>query len=348
MDTNKRPRKYWTYENTINTLKQFIEDNNFFKQNSSISIIEKLDMPLVRAIYKFGGLRKLNEELSLGLTIKHRPWSIDDVLTELNMLHQKGIAITQKNLVALGRQDILGAVSRFGYLNNCKEILNIPINRQKYWSDKKVISELKPIVENYGRIPSREIFKYIGRNDLGRAVQKRGIKEVAGLMNCVSTGYYLTNDGDYVQSGYECVFDNILNKYGIPHRVHVKISEHCNYRSDFLIYDIHVEICGYNEKEHDKYWGRLQKKIELYKELQLSYLLIPKKIFNTNSAKVESKVLEYLRKIHCVDKRSFNSPINEQDIKPVSYWSDINNIKKELFPLVEKYGRMPFDKELRM
>ena len=178
MSAFKNPRNYWTYENTVNSLKQFIEGDTYFKKNPSISAIHKHDSSLVRAIYKFGGLRKLNEEINLGLTVKHRSWSRDDVLTELTTLYLKGIAITQKSLIDIDRQDILGAVYKYGSLNDFKSILGLPIKRHKYWSDEKIANELNPIVDRFGRIPTQEIFRYIGRSDLGRVVKKKGIKKL--------------------------------------------------------------------------------------------------------------------------------------------------------------------------
>jgi len=346
---SRSPWNYWTLETTIKQLNQFIDSNPDFKKKTSVSIIETgHGSALVRAIYKFGGLRKLNNEFKLGLNIKYRRWSKEEVFEELRKIKEKGIIITQKNLADLDRNDLLGAITKYGNLNQFKRVLGLPIKRYCYWTDEIIINELKSIILDFGRIPSGAVLKCIGRNDLGRAIAKKGgFKKFSKLIGTNSINYYLANDGDYLQSGYECLFDNVLFKYNIPHKVHEKISGQYNYRSDFLIHNTHIEICGYDEKEHPEYFERLQKKKKLYADLKLSYLLILKKTFNANIVKIEKNLVELLQEVPLVQTDLFIAPINNSNIKPASYWADLNNIKKELFPLVKKYGRMPLDHEMR-
>src|SRR5580692_10881190 len=101
---SRSPWNYWTLETTIKQLNQFIDSNPDFKKKTSVSIIETgHGSALVRAIYKFGGLRKLNNEFKLGLNIKYRRWSKEEVFEELRKIKEKGIIITQKNLADLDR-----------------------------------------------------------------------------------------------------------------------------------------------------------------------------------------------------------------------------------------------------
>jgi hypothetical protein len=340
---------YWTREVTIREFRQFIRDYPEFRVNTSVATIRTLHgHALVRAIYKFGGLRKLNQDLILGLTIKYHTWSKEEVFEELHRLRQQDIPITSKSLDQLGRQDLLGAVAKFGNLNQFKTAMGLSITRHNYWSDERIISELKPIVAEFGRIPSEAVLKCMGRNDLARAIHKKGgVRKFSELTGTGSIGYYRANDGHYLQSGYECLFDNLLFKYHIPHKVHVKLSTLHTYRSDFLINGTHIEICGYDPKEHPVYFSRLEKKIALYQQLRLPYLLITKKTFNTGIQNTAESLLALLAASNLLPPNLIENTEDNYAIMPLAYWSNLDHIKKELLPLCEKYGRMPTDQEFR-
>jgi hypothetical protein len=70
--------------------------------------------------------------------------------------------------------------------------------------------------------------------------------------------FYKTNDGHYVRSKNEAIFDNILKLLNIEHYVDGHIcKEKCNYRYDFLIKahakkDVYIEIWGYSEKSNNE------------------------------------------------------------------------------------------------
>lgn len=346
---SRRAKDYWTLENVIIELKEFIALYPDFKKNSSPKFLtDKKRDNLKRAIYKYGGLRKLSNMFNLGLNIKHRPWSEKEVLIELKRISKSGIKINQKSLSELDRHDLLGAVYKYGTLNEFKEKIGLPIKRQNYWSEDKIIDQLKPIVEEFGRIPSEPIFKCLGKNDLLRAFETRGgVKKFALLLDTSSTGYYRSLDGHYLQSSYECLFDNILFKYGIKHEIHGKISNKYQYRYDFKIHNTFIEIAGYDEIEHPEYHRRLKAKLEVYKILKLKYIVIPKNTFGLCISRIESTVIEILKSIFHKLLRPNPKPANWANIIPVTHWADIENVKTELMPLVEKYGRMPLDKELR-
>lgn len=320
-----------------------------FKENSSAQFLtDKKRDNLKRAVYKYGGLRKLNNLFDLGLKIKHRPWSEEEVLAELKKISASGIKISQKSLSELDRHDLLGAVYKYGTLNTFKEKIGLPIKRHNYWSEERIVDQLKPIVEEFGRIPSEAIFKCLGRNDLLRAFEKRGgVKRFAFLLNTSSTGYYRSLDDHYLQSSYECLFDNILFKYGVKHEIHGKISDEHQYRYDFKIHDTFVEITGYNKIEHPEYHKRLREKLEVYENLNLKYIVIPKKIFELSISNIENKVLEILKSIMPGAWCATSSSAVDLNIVPAEHWADIENIKAELMPLVKKHGRMPMDRELR-
>lgn len=346
---SRRSPNYWTLENVIKELKEFISYYPEFKDESSPDFLIRYNrVKLKRAIYLYGGLHELNAKFKLGLNIKHKSLTEKDVLNEIKKLYSQGIEISQPNLIKLKRNDLLGGMQKYGGMNILKEKLGLPIKRHKYWTEEKIIEELEPIVQEYGRLPSEPVFRCLGKYDVFRALKKRGgIKKFAKLLNTISTGYYRSLDGDYLQSSYECLFDNILFKYGVPHKVHGKVSEEYQYRYDFKIHDIFIEICGYDEKEHPEYFKRLKTKVALYKKYQLKYILIPKKIFSSNLVNLENKVVEMLNSILKSSCLVDNKIKAKTELLPAGNLSDIESIIAELMPLIKKYGRMPLDRELR-
>lgn len=345
----RKPQHYWTRENVIKELKEFIDSHPDYNGNCSPQMFTDHNRDdLRRAIYKFGGIRVLSKDSGLNLTIKHKSWSEQELLDELIRLSTSNIPITQKSLLKLKRSDLLGAAEKFEGLNAVKQKMGLQIKRQSYWTNEIIIEQLKPLIKEYGRIPSEAVFNCLGKKDLFSAIQKKGgIKKFAQHFDTISEGYYQANDGHYLQSGYECIFDNILHKYNIPHEVHGKISGSHNYRYDFLVNGTYIEICGYNKKEHPRYHQRLRTKLRLYKEIQLNCLVIPKKIFGKNIIKLEEYIVDLIKKITVIDSDITTAADNITGLRPVTYWAGLENIRTALMPLVNKYGRFPLDRELR-
>ena len=343
---HRKERNYWTLQNTIKELKEFIEADPDHKTD----VVHQLRMQnrygLSAAIYKHGGLYKLNKQFGLGLPLRKKQWSKRAVLQELRNLTNKNVQITQYNLAKLGRQDLAGAVAKFGGLNALKSKLGLAIKRHSYWTDELILKELKPIVTRFGKIPSRDILKAMGKADLAYAMKKRGtIKKFSDLLNITSLGYCKANDNHYLNSAYECLFDNILFKYNIPHSVNGIITPTSKYRYDFLIGDTYIEICGYDKKEHPHYFQRLASKKRLYKRLNLKYIVISKDFFLKKFDTIEKETLKIVSGLQT--SRPIINKIVNNDIIPSHYWKDLKNVKRELIPLVKKYKRIPLDRELR-
>ncbi len=345
----KKPDHYWTLKKTLQKFRKFIRDNKMELKNSSVyGLLEAKKLHGLRtAIGLWGGLRKLNKEYNLGLLLKGEKWTREKVLRALIHLHEKGIAITQKYLIQTGRSDLLVAIHKYGSMNELKKELGIKLNRHKYWTDDKIIDELSPLVAALGSMPSTSMLNAMGKSDVARAMAKRGgHTKFCKLLNTRISKTHRSWDGYFLQSAYESIFDNILLKYNIQRKVHVRISDDHNYKCDFLIGDTYIEIVGFSREEHPLYYKNLEKKINLYTDLKKDFLIIYKKTFTKNIKQIEKNVLAELNRILPV-KQSIDSCASSIDIRPVVYWADIENIKSELLPLVKKYGRMPLDIELR-
>ena len=168
LTTHKKPTHYWTLEKTLQEFNMFLSNNRIVLKTKSVyGTLETQKLHGLRtAIGQWGGLRKLNKEHNLGLTLQGEKWTREKVLKELGRLHNKGISTTQSNLKKIERDDLLGAINKYGTLNSLKEELGIPFSRQNYWTDDKIIDELKPIIEELGVMPSSLILNAI---EIGRA-----------------------------------------------------------------------------------------------------------------------------------------------------------------------------------
>jgi hypothetical protein len=109
-----------------------------------------------------------------------------------------------------------------------------------------------------------------------------------------------------------------------------------------------VEICGYTQAEHQGYFERLALKLALYIEKKISYLVIPKSGFTPGIHQIEQNIMALLKEMPVSPNEFPDKAVNNPDIKPITYWANLDNIKEELLPLVKKYGRMPLDQEFRI
>jgi len=338
---------HWTEQNTLKELKVFYHHNKLLIENTSVcaALRIKQENGLVNAVARYGGLRAINRKYKLGLILKSKKWNKAEVTRELKELYEAGHTITRENLYKLGRNDLAGALYKFSTLNELKKSIGAPVRKYKIWTERKVIKEIKPILANLGVMPTHAMLKAMGRYDLARAMSKNGgSTKFARLLNAPQRTLLPANDGHYLQSSYECIFDNILFKYNIPHGVHVKISDEYRYKCDFLIGNTYIEIAGYYRKGCDAYSIKMEKKIQLYKRLKKKYIILQKEIFCQRIELVERDVLALL------DKNRFrlNASKNHEDccIKPSTYWANFKNVNKALLPIIKKYDRMPTHKEL--
>jgi hypothetical protein len=344
--TDRKSQNYWTLSNTGKELKEFIDENMISKGEIIDKLRQQNRHDLIGAIYKHKGLRNISEKFGLNIAMKKEKWSKKEVLRELKSLSNNGVVMTHNNLSDLGRNDLLGAVAKFGGLNVFKYKLGLTVNRQNYWTDQRIVKALKPIIKSFGRIPSNNVLKALGKSDLACAIKRQGgVRRYIALLNVPSIGYYRSNDNHYLNSGYECLFDNILFKYNIPHSVNERIFPSTNYRYDFLIGDTYIEICGYDPKEHPDYFERLELKKAFYEKWNLTYRIITKNFFYRGFDTIEKDVLAIA--LEAFPNPTRKNVLTNNDIIPCHYWKDLKNVKKELLPLVKRYGRIPFDRELR-
>lgn len=343
-----KPAGYWTLEKTLGDFRKFLKANKeALKANSAYGTMERQKLHGLRtAIGIWGGLRKLNSKYNLGLSLQRAKWTKEMVLQEMKSFHEKNITLTQPNLIKTKHSGLLIAAGKFGGFNSMKEEIGVAVKRYKYWTDEIILSRMKLIVDEFGNMISLRLLASMGHGDLSRAISKRGgLIKFCNLLGTHVAHNLKAKDGHHLQSTYEYMFDNILYKHRIPHKIHCRIDKRYNYRCDFLIDDTYVEIVGYTEKSNEDYHKSLNEKIQLYNNLEKKYIIVTKKEFSGNIQQIEAKILSKLEPLLPVKSKLQKPRLIE--VCPSAYWADLENIKKELLPLVKKYGRMPLDKEFR-
>ncbi|RXK87040.1 hypothetical protein [Filimonas effusa] len=346
--SDKKPAGYWTKKTTVAELREFCQINQQLLETKSIFklILEMKMTALTNAISKHGGLKVLNRKYKLGIRLRKKIWTKARVTRELKELHDAGHPVTVSNLLKLGKNTLVAAVSRLGTLCGFKKAAGIPVTKVVRWSDKLIVEHLRPIIEEYGFFPNASVLKMIGRYNLSHAISKNGgYPKFYRLLGMRSERLFPANDGHYLQSSYECIFDNILFKYNIPHRVHVRISKKYLYKCDFLIGKTYIEIAGYSRTGSDAYEVKMAKKISVYKKLRKKYIILPQKLFCQRIEWIEKEVIGIINRIGFWSIKT-SILYNDCCLKPPTYWADFKNIKTELQPFISKYGRMPTIKEL--
>jgi hypothetical protein len=283
----------------------------------------------------------------LNLPIAGKKWNKERVLSELTRLHAEGYNLSRINLRKIGHSDLSGVIHKYGWLSKFREQIGAPGRRYGYWNKDTIREELGPIIKQYGCIPSHYVLKSMNRSDLVRAiVDHGGSGYFSKLLKVPIRTLHEANDGHYLQSSYECIFDNILSKHNIPHRTHILISPDYRYKCDFLIQKTYIEVTGYFRKGDDTYMRNLKKKIRLYKRLGKKYIIVQKKVFMQKPDVIENEVLSIISNIRGLRRKS-RYIHTDVCIMPKIYWTDPENIKKELWPLINEYGRMPRGSELK-
>ena len=280
----------------------------------------------------------------------------EKIISELNLIKdsfpKEGFNCTF--LFKIKRHDLNSAISKsglgiayfqkkFGYKSR---------KPLKYWKSlDNLINEIKPHIKN-NKFPA---LQYMQRNIKGGVLNSiyyfGGPDKVAEIMGCdkIEHNVYKADDGHFLNSIYELIFDNYLYVNKIPHKVNEEICPESKYRYDFKIDDYYIEIWGYEKDRtgyvHDLYNKKRILKEELYKNNNLKLISIEAELFKNPTEKVKSYFDELVA--NCNFKPTSNNSllIIENTIKHAYYW-DEEKIIDELKILIPKLGKFPTHQEL--
>ena len=172
---NPKRYGYWS-DNTIKIeIQDVINNLGYFPTYGNLANLNRYD--LSRAISKHGGFPKF--ELLMGFNIKRKRayWTDDVIKIEIQkIIDSFGNFPTHDKLASIGRNDLSVAIVRHGgYTKFRKMFLFEPIKMPNYyWTNKKIIKNLKNIINDINHFPSISELIKLNKNDLVSAISRKG------------------------------------------------------------------------------------------------------------------------------------------------------------------------------
>jgi hypothetical protein len=170
--------------NIIETLNSLIENNEgYFPSTSQIRKLKNGD-GIVAQIQKFGGVQYFKDKLDVSSKVKGSKWTILKLKNEIKVINNLRYLPSYNELNEIKRLDILGGIQKNGGFKNVSKLLNLPtcteyfkinpkISKSK-WTMEYLLTELKPILNQFNAIPSEIKLIEIGRGDLVFGIKKNG------------------------------------------------------------------------------------------------------------------------------------------------------------------------------
>ncbi len=212
--------KKWNQEIIIEELLKIINKIGHFPTSPELRLINKKG--LTNAIYKYGGSNKFRQLMGYKLLLKTNGYWTEEVITkELKEIIKKiGHFPSANEIRTIKISGLLGAIRSNGGLTKYCLLFNYDLSRtpRKYWTDKKIIEELKIIINKICHFPSIYEFSIINRYDLFRAIRFHGgINKFRELL-----GYDVTSQLSYINKrgrNTEKILKQILIEYCKQHNL---------------------------------------------------------------------------------------------------------------------------------
>ena len=106
-------------------------------------------------------------------------WTEEKILTELKSIaNELGYFPNQDYLKLPGRSGLLNAVNKGGGLPHYRNVLGYELKprivKDKKWTEERILTELKTVIEELGDFPTRSYLKSTGRGPLHTALCRNG------------------------------------------------------------------------------------------------------------------------------------------------------------------------------
>ena len=356
---------------TWNKDKVFFEARKLIEQYGELPGLRKLRnlgrIDFVMAVRRHypGKIRQLR--IDLGLESKIKPanyWTKQRVIDETKkLIIAEGTMPSQKRMRELGYSTINNkAIKYFSGLISLAKVCGISQDELstefRYWQDiENVKHEILLMIERLGRFPTTSDFRYLGKDGLLGAIFKYygGLKSLKKILN-IKTKYPIARDGHTCDSYSEIIIDDFLFSNKIDHRRDVQLNfGNVKCRPDFILnngYLIEVLMTDYRERghkgRHKYYIGRYLKKKKAYLENHFKVIeIFPKDLIDKTLLDKKLITIAKLANSPSPYRIKDFSNISFFDKKSPGFWKDPENLRKELFPLIKKFGRLPTISELR-
>lgn len=355
----------WDREKILVEAKVMIEKYGDLPGATKLKKYNRLDFWNAVRRYYPGKMTQLRIDLDKPLS--QRPfgyWTKKQLISETKrIIKAEGKFPSQKRLTELGFTTI--SIYAQKYFGGLRELaIECGIDEKElwtkfgYWKDiNHVIQEIGPVIEDLGRFPTTTDLRVNKNRKFLSAISTYhgGLRNVRKIMGYIKKSP-IAKDGHYCDSFSEVIVDDFLFINKISHKRNIQFDFHeIKCRPDFVLDNmllIEVLMADYRIKGHQ---GRYKQYVERYLRKKIAY--------NKNGLEVIEVFQDELN-----DKNKFDEKFNyiaEKanavrpfilkdytniiffDKKSPGYWLNPDNLKKEIFPLINKYGKLPSIKELR-
>lgn len=234
-----------------------------------------------------------------------------------------------------------------GGLTKAKHLLGIEVklfHKPHYWETfSNLAKEIKKISFQKQFPTITRLRKLLGGAAYRSVLKFGGADKVAKQMK-FKTNNLIASDGHHVKSSYEYIVDEVLYHNAIPHLVNGHIPG-TNYRYDFKIADIYIEIWGFSPrgKIGEKYKQTRTIKEKIYKDKNLKLLSIEYVSLEQPYDDIIIFLKNLLQNITVVKTDVPATIINF--CRHCHYWN-IENTIKEIKALKNKLGHFPTTTEI--
>lgn len=315
--SKNRPADYWTVERLTTEIAAYMEEKGLDTLPLLTILLEDGRLDLLNAIAKFGGIHKVAKMMGKRTSGRARPigyWTEETLRLEFEKFFvENGFRKipTYDELVAMGRQDLTGAMVKFGGVYKVAEILGVEISAtgkpNGYWTLENTRKELLDFMSstNMTAMPSGRQLQDAGRTDLLGAIQKFG-----GI--------------------YECARLFSLEIQSRSVEITVQTGE-----NSFRTKNITIR------KKQPSYWTLENLKKEIYTLIEdngLDYFPTTTFLYDQHRSDLVAAIGKHGGVF--VVAKAFGIPLNTR--KPMGYWT-IETIQEELLALMEQNGftRLP-------
>ena len=169
-------RKIWNETKIISELEILIKEFGYFPLYEELRPIGKGG--LAKAISKSGGINKYRSIFNIPFILSPVGyWTEGKCILELNIVIENiGHFPSQKELIKLNRQDLVGGINKNGGLITIKELMGYKLDKlpNGYWTEERCIDELKKVIDNIKHFPSQKELELLKRTDLTNAIRNNG------------------------------------------------------------------------------------------------------------------------------------------------------------------------------
>ena len=349
----------WDKDKIIAEAKSLIETNGKLPGAKTLQKLHRADFLMAVRRHYPGNMSQLRIDLKAPSGQKPSGfWSKEKLIEEIKkLILLEGKMPSEKRFSELGLNTINKYSQKyFGGLHGLAIACGINENhlftKSGYWKEfDNVKKEVEEIVYEIGRFPTSTDLRLHNKHKLLSAISSNydGLKNVRKFLGYTKNSP-IAKDGHFCDSFSEVIIDDFLYMNKIPHKRNIQFNFlKIKCRPDFVLDNmIFIEVLmadyriGNHKGRYKQYVDRYVRKREAYKNAKMEIIeVFPDELIDRS--KLEKKLYEIANKAEAPRPfllKDFTNIIFF-DKKSPGYSANPDNLKKELLPLIKKYGKIP-------